>query len=107
MAEILGIDGKSRAQLRSELDQGGRFLVFTYVISLGIITFRRSSAIIYAAPGEAAWVKGIPYSLLSMLMGWWGIPFGLIYTPMAIYRNLSGGMDVTGEVAQQVLLGAP
>lgn len=105
MAEILGIEGKTSSQLRSELNQGGRFLVFTYVISLGIITFRRSSAIIYAAPGEAPWVKGLPYSLLSLLMGWWGIPFGLIYTPMAIYKNLSGGMDVTGEVAGQVLAG--
>jgi hypothetical protein len=107
MAEIVGIEGRTRAQLQAELNQGARFVFFTYVISLGIVTFRRSSAIIYKAPNESAWVKGLPYSLLSLLMGWWGIPFGFIYTPIALYSNFNGGVDVTDEVAAQVLQGGP
>ena len=33
----------------------------------------------------------IIYTLTSLLFGWWGFPWGFIYTPQAIYRNLSGG----------------
>jgi hypothetical protein len=36
--------------------------------------------------------------LLSFVLGWWGIPFGLIYTVQSIYRNLSGGIDHTAAV---------
>jgi hypothetical protein len=28
--------------------------------------------------------------LVSLLMGWWGVPFGLILTPIQIARNLNG-----------------
>jgi len=31
------------------------------------------------------------YTLTSLLFGWWGFPWGFIYTPQAIYRNLCGG----------------
>ena len=31
----------------------------------------------------------------SLLLGWWGIPFGPVYTVMAVYRNLSGGHETT------------
>jgi hypothetical protein len=33
----------------------------------------------------------IIYTLISALFGWWGFPWGFIYTPQAIFRNLSGG----------------
>lgn len=39
-----------------------------------------------------------PYSLLSFLFGWWGIPWGFIWTPMALYTNFSGGRDVTQQL---------
>jgi len=32
------------------------------------------------------------------LFGWWGIPWGFIYTPMSIISNISGGKDVTQSV---------
>ena len=25
------------------------------------------------------------------MFGWWGFPWGLIFTPQALYRNLCGG----------------
>lgn len=37
----------------------------------------------------------IIYTLTSLLFGWWGVPWGLIYTPQAIYRNLCGGYRQT------------
>src|SRR6185437_5217708 len=37
----------------------------------------------------------IIYTLISALFGWWGFPWGFIYTPQAIYRNLRGGYRQT------------
>ena len=31
------------------------------------------------------------FSALTFLLGWWGFPWGLIFTPQALYRNLRGG----------------
>jgi hypothetical protein len=42
--------------------------------------------------------RGAVFSLVSLLLGWWGVPWGLIWTPMTIFTNLSGGQDVTDEV---------
>ena len=30
----------------------------------------------------------------NLLLGWWGIPFGLIWTPMALSRNAKGMRQV-------------
>jgi hypothetical protein len=37
----------------------------------------------------------IIYTLISALFGWWGFPWGFLYTPQAIYRNLCGGYRQT------------
>jgi hypothetical protein len=33
-----------------------------------------------------------------LILGWWGFPWGFIYTPMVILKNFSGGEDVTERV---------
>jgi hypothetical protein len=95
---IAGIEGLSVDALRKEVDAGARFVVFTWVISLLVVTFRRSSDIQFVRAQESAAVKSLPYTLLSAAVGWWGFPWGFIYTPMAIFQNLSGGQDVTAQV---------
>jgi len=34
-------------------------------------------------------------SLLSLVFGWWGLPWGPVYTVQTLYKNLSGGETVT------------
>lgn len=99
---VVGIDGKTYAELDAELAQGGRFIFYQYAISLLIITFRRSSNIIYIPPGHNAVVKGLPYVFISLFLGWWGIPWGPIYTVGSIFSNLGGGKDVTNIVANDL-----
>jgi len=41
------------------------------------------------------WLVGWMYSLVSLLLGWWGLPWGLIWTPTVVYRNLRGGHATT------------
>lgn len=36
----------------------------------------------------------------NLLLGWWGIPFGLIWTPMALARNAKGMRQVRELAAQ-------
>ena len=43
-------------------------------------------------------LQGLPFTLLSLLLGWWGIPWGPIYTIQSLWVNLKGGRDVTQEI---------
>jgi hypothetical protein len=40
---------------------------------------------------------GLFYSFVTCLVGWWGIPWGPIYTVQAIYRNCKGGVVIPNE----------
>ena len=35
---------------------------------------------------------------LSLVLGWWGIPWGFLWTPFSILRNLTGGINVTQSI---------
>jgi hypothetical protein len=98
-SKIQGIEGLSSDQVRFELERGGRFVVFQYCVSVLVVTFKRSSPIYFIRSGESPVGKGIGFTLLTLVAGWWGFPWGPIYSAQSIYRNLSGGKDVTKEVS--------
>lgn len=102
MTQIKGIDNFNTETLMQEVQRGGRFVVYEYCFSLVIMTFKRPSAIYFVRADESRFVKGLGYTTLTLLLGWWGFPWGLIYTPMALATNLGGGRDVTNEVMAQV-----
>src|SRR5262249_3424002 len=95
---IRGIDSLPADRLENALAAGGRLVVFEYCISLVFISLRRPSRVVLLRPGDRGLWRGLPWSLLSLLLGWWGIPWGVIYTPLTVLTNLSGGRDVTEEV---------
>ena len=100
--KIKGIDGMSRGQVRDEIERGGKFVIYRYCISVFVMTFQRGSDIYFIRAGENAVVKGLPFTFLSLAVGWWGFPWGLIYTPGTLYTTLRGGNDVTGDVMAQI-----
>jgi hypothetical protein len=102
MAKIVGIDGMTVGQVADGVRAGGRFVVFEYCISILIMTFKRSSDVYYIPPGGGTAGRSIGYTLISLLLGWWGIPWGFIYTPMALATNLGGGKDVTAAVMSSI-----
>ena len=87
----------SVSELNQHLAEGAKFIQFSYVISLVVVTFKRYSKVYYIRKGDSAMADGWPYSLLSLLLGWWGIPFGPIYTIWALVENING-KDVTDKV---------
>ena len=104
MTKVFGLeDMKWDGHLQQELQQGGKFVMYQYCISLLIITFKRSSNIYFISHSENAVVKGLPFTLLSLVLGWWGIPWGPIYTIQSIWVNFKGGKDVTQEVAASIM----
>jgi hypothetical protein len=98
MSEIVGIEGMSDQELDEELRNGARLLAYSYCISILILTFKQPSAIHFVRSDESRFLKGLPYTLISFIAGWWGIPFGIIYTIWCIVANSAGGSDVTAEV---------
>lgn len=98
MGAIIGTEGMSNEDIARELDRGGKFVVFEYTISIILMTFKRASKVRFVKAGESTFVAALPYSLLTMTFGWWGIPWGPIYSFMSLFTNLSGGKDVTADV---------
>jgi len=101
--KIRGIEGMKHGELDFEIQRGAKFVLFQYCISVVLITFRRSSDIYFLRQGENPVVKGLPFTLLSLVAGWWGIPWGPIYTIQSVYNNSRGGKDVTQAVVHSLL----
>ena len=95
---IIGIDEMDVNQLNAELSRGARFVVFQYCISICILTFKRSSDVYFFKAGESHIGTALPFIIMSLILGWWGIPWGPIYTVQTMYTDLRGGKDVTQEV---------
>jgi hypothetical protein len=96
--KLKGVEGMSIATLEQEVQQGGRFVIYTFVFSIIIMTFRRSSPIYYIKPHTGAVGPGLKYTLITLLIGWWGIPWGPIYSIGGLISNFRGGKNVTAEV---------
>ena len=96
------MEGMTVDEINEELRKGAKFVIYQYCISCVVMTFKRSSDIFFIKSGESSLKEGILYTLGSLLLGWWGIPWGPIYTIGAVCKNLSGGEDVTSQVISQM-----
>ena len=98
MPAIKNIEGLTTAQINQELSHGAKFVMYQYTISVILMTFKRSSDIYFVRPHQSGAMVGLPFTLMSMVLGWWGFPWGPIYTIGSLYNNLSGGKDITKDV---------
>jgi hypothetical protein len=107
--KIEGIAGMSPDEIRFEVQRGARFIFFYYSVSVLVMSFRRASPVYFIRAGETALSKGLPWTLLTLVAGWWGIPWGPIYTVQSLVVNFKGGKDVTAELSArlQPAAGAP
>jgi hypothetical protein len=72
--KIQGIGEISPDQLKFEIQQGGRFVVYQYCFSALVVTSRQSTDVYFVRAGESRVLKGLPWTLLTLVAGWWGIP---------------------------------
>jgi hypothetical protein len=96
--KIKGIDGMTMTNIQDEIAKGAKFVSYNYCLSFIAISFKRSSGIYFIKSNENAFAKGWPYNLISLIFGWWGIPWGIIYTPACLFANINGGDDKTKQV---------
>lgn len=97
---IRGTEGMSEAEVLDEVRKGGRFVIYLYAVSILVLTFRRSSEVRFLKAGQSGIVPGLPWTLLTLVAGWWGIPWGPIYSIQSIYTNVTGGRDVTAQIVR-------
>ena len=86
-------------ELRNEIQNGGRFIVFPYCISLIFaVTLKRLSSAIFIKNGESILKYKNKYNLISCIFGWWCIPWGPMETIANIKTNNRGGIDITEDI---------
>jgi hypothetical protein len=96
--KIIGTDGMTVQELQDEVAEGGKFVIYSYCVSIIVLTFRRSSDIYFVKHNQSRFAKGLPWFLISFVFGWWGIPWGIIYTFGSLGNVIGGGKDVTEPV---------
>jgi len=95
-----------RSANRADTDQyaqpDGRVkdVVFACCVSCGILTWVHWSRPYRISSRTQGLLRGFPFSVATLLLGWWGLPWGILLSPRAIWTNCTGGVEVsTGESA--------
>jgi hypothetical protein len=89
-------------EIRTRVAAGARLVRFEFCFSLILFTIRRQSPIYLTESWQGRYLRGLGYSLLAIMLGPWGVPWGLIYTPWAVWVNLTGGVDETDALLAQL-----
>ena len=95
--KVKGIENLTLGDLIEQVRQGGRFVLYHWVIGAGVKTIVLPSAVRFVRPGERAG-RGLWRTLGSAVTGWWAIPNGPRATIESIRENIRGGRDVTASV---------
>lgn len=98
LAGISGLRGMSLSDIQTEVQRGGVFVRYQFCISVLVMTFKRSSGIYFIKGGHSRVGPGVAYSFISLICGWWGIPWGPIWTITTVSTNFGGGKDITAAV---------
>jgi hypothetical protein len=98
--EVKNFGSTNFADYRREVDRGARFVMYQYAVSILIYTYRVNSPVYFIRGGESGMRNALKYSAISLLAGWWGFPWGPVYTIQSVYNNVRGGIDVTDEVLE-------
>lgn len=99
MSTIRGTEGLTPADIQNEIARGARFVAYQWCLSLLVVTLKRGTRIYYLKPGETGFLAGFFWSAFTLVAGWWGFPWGPIYTIGSLWTNLRGGIDVTDAVS--------
>lgn len=95
---LVGSPPLSPDEVRARVASGARLVRFEYCVSALVVTVRRQSAVHLTTSRRQRWLRGLRYSLAALLLGPWGVPWGLIWTPRAVWVNLTGGVDETDAI---------
>ncbi|MCF5222984.1 J domain-containing protein [Pseudomonas syringae] len=84
----------------SKVSAQPRIVVFRSVKSFFLVTIRKPISGVYCS--ECAQIQSLKASAISWLLGWWGFPWGPIYTVQALFINMLGGSHPPYENARML-----
>jgi hypothetical protein len=99
---LIGIGSLSVQAIEERVRQGWRFLQFEETKSFLVVTRRTYSDIYFVGPNESHMRYAKKHIVRTAFLGWWGIPWGLVGTPVSILRNLRGGQDLIHSVMSKL-----
>jgi hypothetical protein len=79
---------------------------YQVTLSFLIVTYKIPTRL-YVVGHDATWLVGAACTLLTLVFGWWGIPWGPLYTLQAVTQNLRGGLRQTVAERLEGLARAP
>ena len=97
----LDIKKLSVTELQTAIESGSRVLIFPYCISVGIMSFRRHSGPRLVGERESAFAASLPWLAITLIAGWWGIPWGIFWSLESVFFCVTGGRDITNEFVTQ------
>ncbi|MBR1597354.1 MAG: hypothetical protein IJ661_00410 [Lachnospiraceae bacterium] len=78
-----------------EITPTSRLVRYTFVVSLVVITHRSESRYYFEDVEKSKASKAKLFSTLgSLLLGWWGIPWGPIWTIKAVIDNMANSDEI-------------
>ncbi|OIQ16901.1 MAG: hypothetical protein BM557_09125 [Flavobacterium sp. MedPE-SWcel] len=82
-------------------DNGGKFVFYEYLIPRPLIAPGRGASKIYFVKEGEKTKYHVKYNTITLLWGWWGLPFGPAYIPKTLKNNKTG-IDVTEDVYNNI-----
>ncbi|NTX04533.1 MULTISPECIES: hypothetical protein [Myxococcus] len=74
-------------------ESNARVVAPVWCVSMLVVTTRWTGEF-HRLCGHHALLRALPATLCSALVGWWGIPWGMFWTPLALYQNVvEGGVE--------------
>ena len=101
--KIKNIEGLKVSQIKELVGQGAEFVYFPYALSFVLMTLKQSSSIYFIRPYEGKFKYYYKHFGFNLIFGWWGFPWGPIYTIGSMYTQLTGGKDVTAIVLSELI----
>lgn len=95
---VKGIEGLTSEEILNELKSGATVKRFKYCHSFLVVTYNKNSPAIFIKSNESYFGHMLPYLLNSLILGWWGFPWGPIYTIGDIFQNIFGGENLTNDI---------
>jgi hypothetical protein len=85
-------------ELRTRIAAGARCVRFEYCFSFLFFTVRRQSPVYLTEAWQQRYLVGLRYSVLALVLGPWGVPWGVVFALWSVWVNTTGGVDCTEAV---------
>jgi hypothetical protein len=77
--------------------RGTGFVTFRYTVNILFYSILCVSDVQMVEPGASRVVRGLRYSLLTAILGWWSLT-GFLKAIRVLAANFGGGIDVSSQV---------